>query len=266
MPTPTRRPRSLAIALICAAASIAACHFTGEWPPPKKSPAETPVAESSAKAAVAESSAEAAAAQAELAGWTILFDGVDASAWRGFKQTALPSGWAVEDGCLVGKGGGGDIVTVEEYGDFVLELEWKVAPGGNSGIFFRVDEDHEYVWQTGPEMQVLDNALHADGKNPLTSAGSNYALHAPARDMTRPAGEFNVARLEVFGHEVKHFLNGELLLEYELLSPEWVELVAASKFGAMPHYGRNEKGRIALQDHGDPVWYRNIRILPFVSR
>jgi hypothetical protein len=109
-------------------------------------------------------------------------------------------------------------------------------------------------------MQILDNARHPDGKSPLTSAGANYGLHAPVRDVTRPVGEWNDVRLVVAGARVEHWLNGIKVVEYELWSPAWESLVKTSKFVTMPAYGRAKRGRIALQDHGDPVWFRNITI------
>jgi hypothetical protein len=166
------------------------------------------------------------------------------------------------DGTLARTGAGGDILTADEFGDFELRLQWKLAEGGNSGIFFRVVNTGSQVWESGPEMQILDNARHADGKNPLTSAGSNYGLHAPVRDVTRPVGEWNDVRLLVAGAKVEHWLNGVKVVEYELWSPEWESLVKRSKFVTMPAYGRAKRGRIALQDHGDPVWFRNITIRP----
>ena len=182
--------------------------------------------------------------------------------WRGYKKDSLPSGWQWDDGVLTHTKGGGDLITHNQYDDFILELDWKVAPGGNSGIFFRVSEDHDYVWLGGPEMQVLDNVAHANGLNPKTSAGSNYALHAPIKDVTNPAGEWNHVKLVVNGAHVEHWLNGTKLLEYELWSEDWKKRVAESKFKDMPLYGMAKKGHIALQDHGDLVSYRNIVITP----
>jgi hypothetical protein len=190
-----------------------------------------------------------------------LLDG-SASAWRGYLKADLPAGWQVIDGALTRVAAAGDIITREEFEDFELVLEWKVAPGGNSGIFFHVREDaslsHAYL--SGPEMQVLDNEGHADGRDPLTSAGSNFALHAPVRDVTKKAGEWNEARLVVNGSHVEHWLNGVKLLEYELGSEEWSQSVANSKFKDMPEYGKARRGHIALQDHGDWVAFRNISI------
>lgn len=202
----------------------------------------------------------------KAAGWHLLFDGKTTKGWHGFRKKEMPDGWQAKNGCLMRVGGGGDIVTDEDFDSFELKLEWRISPGGNSGIFFHVLEEPDAVWRTGPEMQVLDNSEHADGRNPLTSAGSNYALNAPARDVTRPIGFFNEARLVVNGHHVEHWLNGEKLLEYELLSPAWEELVKKSKFAQMPRYGRETTGRIALQDHGDLVWYRNIKIRPLPGK
>ena len=192
--------------------------------------------------------------------WKPLFNGRSLEGWRGFKSAAPSSGWAAVEGTLARTGPGGDILTVDEYGDFELRLQWKIAAGGNSGIFFHVVDTGSEVWESGPEMQILDNARHADGKNPLTSAGANYGLHAPVRDVTRPVGEWNDVRLLVAGGKVEHWLNGIKVVEYELWSPAWEALVKKSKFVTMPAYGRAKRGRIALQDHGDPVWFRNITI------
>jgi 3-keto-disaccharide hydrolase len=199
----------------------------------------------------------------QAAGWKLLFDGKTLAGWQGFKSQTPPTGWEAVDGLLVREGSGsGDLMTADEYGDFELQLEWKISKGGNSGIMFHVTTDGPETWSTGPEMQVLDNAGHKDGQNAATSAGSNYALHAPVRDVTKPVGEWNAARILVGGRHVEHWLNGVKIVEYELWSPDWEARVKASKFGKMPGYGRAKKGHIALQDHGDLVWYRNIKIRP----
>ena len=195
-------------------------------------------------------------------GWRLLFDGQTLNGWRAFDSTAPPAGWKAIDGALVCEGGGSDIMTVDQFGDFELRLDWKISKNGNSGIMFRVTQDAARTYETGPEMQVLDNAGHKDGGNSMTAAGSNYALHAPLRDVTRPVGEWNEVRLVVNGPHVEHWMNGVKLLEYELWSADWNERVKASKFGTMPHYGRAKRGHIVLQDHGDLVGYRNIRIKP----
>ncbi len=195
--------------------------------------------------------------------WIVLFDGTDLDAWRGYRRDDVPAGWRIEDDVLAfapSAGDGGDLVTREEFDDFELVLEWKVSPGGNSGIFYRGSEDADYMYETGAEMQVLDNGAHADGASPLTSAGSNYALYAAERDVTHPVGEWNEARILAHGAHVEHWLNGVKLLEYEQGGEDWRERVAASKFAAWPGYGTAMSGHLGLQDHGNPVWFRNIRV------
>ena len=200
------------------------------------------------------------AASERADGWQLLFDGNSANAWRGFRQTSLPDGWQVVDGALTRVGPGGDIISKEQFRNFELRLEWKVAEAGNSGIMFRVTEDQRRTWLSGPEMQVLDDARHRDGRVPETSAGSNYGLHAPQPGAVRPAGSWNSVRLLVRESHVEHWLNGIKVVEYEIGSDEWSRLVAESKFVEWPDYGTHHEGHIGLQDHGDPVWYRNIRI------
>lgn len=199
-------------------------------------------------------------AEEQAAGWELLFDGETTAGWRGYRKDDMPAGWQIEDGCLVRVGPGGDIISEGEFDNFELELEWRICAAGNSGIFYRVSEDYDWPFFTGPEFQVLDNAEHADGKSRKTSAGSNYALHAPVRDVTAPVGFFNQARIVCDGPHVEHWLNGVKIVEYELWTDEWKRMVAGSKFKAWPNYGLMKTGHIVLQDHGDRVSYRNIKI------
>ncbi len=201
-------------------------------------------------------------ADEQRAGWRVLFDGESTAGWRGFKSESLPPGWQVKDGALTRVAQAGDIVTDAVFKDFELTLEWKVAEGGNSGIFYRVSEapELEYVWESGPEMQVLDDARHPDGAKPETSAGACYGLYPAPRGIVRPAGQWNQVRILVQGKRVEHWLNGTRIVEYELGSPDWEARVRKSKFASMPRYGREPAGHIALQDHGDWVAYRNIKI------
>lgn len=205
----------------------------------------------------------APAPAAQDGAWTILFDGTSAEHFRGFRKDAMPSkGWVVRDGalCCEAGGGGGDIVTREEYADFELAFEWRVAPGGNSGVIYRCDEKHDASWQTGLEFQILDDAAHRDGLKPQTGAGSIYDLAAPSKPMARPPGEWNEARIVARGTRIEHWLNGEKIVDVDLASDECRKAKAASKWASMPDFGTLAKGRIALQDHGDEVCYRNIRV------
>ncbi|MGE3109510.1 MAG: family 16 glycoside hydrolase [Phycisphaerales bacterium] len=196
-------------------------------------------------------------------GWKLLFDGKTAAGWRGFKKDAFPKeGWTVRDGILVheaGKGGG-DIVTADQYQDFEFACDWKVAKGGNSGIMYRCTEDHTYPWETGPECQILDDANHADGKKAKTRAGTLYDIMPCAFDVSRPAGEWNHARIVVKGSHIQHYLNGFKVVDIDMGSEEFKKAHAASKWPGMPDYGKREKGYIALQDHGDEVMFRNVKI------
>ena len=193
--------------------------------------------------------------------WRALFDGKTTTGWREFGKTSISSGWQVIDGSLVRvANGAGDIITDEQFRNFELELEWKVPPGGNSGIFYRVTEQADTIWKAAPEMQILDDAVHADGKSQLTSAGASYGLYPAPRGVVRPADQWNTARLVVNGNHVEHWLNGTKLFEYELGSADWKDRYAKSKFNSMPLYGKAEQGHIGLQDHGDRVMFRNIRI------
>lgn len=194
------------------------------------------------------------------AGWTLLFDGRTIDRWRGYGTQSVPPGWVIADGALTRAQPAVDLVSVEEFANFELAFEWKISPAGNSGIMFRVVEGADPPYYSGPEMQILDNGGHADGQAPETSAGSNYALHAPTKDLTRPVGAWNAARLIVNQSHVEHWLNGEKIVEDQLGSPDWVARVAGSKFSAWPPYGKAATGRLVLQDHGDVVAFRNIKI------
>jgi hypothetical protein len=196
----------------------------------------------------------------KAAGWKLMFDGKSLAGWRGYKTETPPAGWKAINGELVRQEAGGDLMTVEQYGDFEMRFEWKITPNGNSGVIYRIATTEPYPWHTGPEYQVLHNAGHADGKNPLTSAGSNYAVNEPVKDVTKPVGEWNEGRIIAKGNHVEHWLNGVKVVEYEIGSADWEARVKASKFGKIPPYGRTKRGYIALQDHESVVSYRNLKI------
>lgn len=234
-----RTMSSQAAALLCAA--LAACTTSARDGAP---PADT-------------TAAVETAAEPE---WTVLFDGTSLDQWRGFRSDTVPPGWSVRDGMLVRSGSGGDIMTREQFGDFELALEWRISEGGNSGIMYRVTEEAAAPYETGPEMQVLDDDRHSDGQSPLTSAGSLFGLYPAPEGVVRPAGEWNEARIVVDSSHVEHWLNGQKVVETEIGTGEWDAKIADSKFAAWPGFGRARRGHIVLQDHGDLVEYRNIRI------
>lgn len=201
-------------------------------------------------------------------GWRLLFDGNSMEHFRGFRKDEVPEGWEVEDGTItLAADGAGDIITKEQYEDFELSIDWKIAEGGNSGIFYHVSEDTTYAntYNSGPEMQILDDERHPDAKKGVDGnrqAGSLYDLIPLSTPAVRPAGEWNTARLVVNDGKVEHWLNGKKVVEYELGTPEWDAMIAKSKFATMEGFGAGGKGHIALQDHGDRVWFRNIKIRP----
>ena len=177
----------------------------------------------------------------------------------------MPAGWQIVDGALTRMGKAGDLITRDVFGDFELELEWMVAEGGNSGVMYRVTEEAPQTYQTGPEMQVLDDARHPDGRSRLTAAGAVYGLYPAPAGVVKPAGEWNAVRILLRGDKAEHWLNGVEVAAYQLGSSDWETRVAASKFGKWPAYGRAAAGHIALQDHGDRVAYRSIRIRTLTS-
>ena len=193
----------------------------------------------------------------QQSGWRLLFDGTSTDGWRNFKQPAVSPGWEVEDGALVrAADGAGDIMTADQFGAFELALEYKIAPGGNSGLMFHVTEEKNTPWQTGPEVQILDNA----GGHDPNKAGWLYALYVPETDATKPAGEWNEIRLRVTPEKGETWMNGVKYYEFVKGSADWNARVAKSKFATMPLFGKAAKGHICLQDHGDTVAFRNIRI------
>lgn len=201
--------------------------------------------------------------QERLDGWVLLFDGVNASKnFRGYRKTDLPEGWVAENGVLVRKGPGGDIVTREQYTDFEFTCDWMVKAGGNSGIMWHVGEERPAPWETGPEMQILDDAAHVDGRTPETSAGACYALYPAPVGAVKPAGSWNRARMLVQGPKVELWLNGVKTASFDTSSDDWKARIAKSKFKDMPAFATLDRGVIALQDHGDEVAFRNIKVRP----
>ena len=192
--------------------------------------------------------------------WRLLFDGESLKGWRGFRRPDAPSAWRVGDGLLTlgSEGERGDLISERQYSDFELVLEWAVAPGGNSGILYRVSESADASHWTGPEYQILDEKT-GDGRAPH-STGANYALYAPRYPAARGPLRFNETRIVVSDGRVEHWLNGYLVVQYELGSGGWQERVRKSKFADRKGYGRQQRGHLGLQDHGDEVWFRSIKL------
>jgi hypothetical protein len=201
--------------------------------------------------------------------WQNLFNGKDFSGWHTYNKQGQPISdkWVVEDGAMTLTGrGGGDLVTDKEFENFELEMEWKISEKGNSGVMWGVVEDKKYCcpYSTGPEMQVLDDAKHPDsfaGKNGNHKAGSLYDMIPPA-DLAavKPAGEWNKAKMKIDKGQGTFWLNGKQMVTFPTKGEGWDALVANSKFKTWEGFGKFPKGKIALQDHGDKVWFRNIRI------
>lgn len=218
-----------------------------------------------AVAARADETAPAKAKPANERGEPMLDDGAE-KLWIGYGKQEWPQGWELADGVLHRAGRAGDLRTVKQYGDFDLRFEWKVAPGANSGVIYRVSDETKRPHETGPEYQILDDAKHGDGKNPLTSAASLYGIYAPSNKNVKPPGQWNRSRIVLRGDRVRHFLNGEKVVDAKIGSEDWNRRVAASKFAEWPGYGKSPRGYIVLQDHGDEVWYRNMRIVERENR
>jgi hypothetical protein len=210
--------------------------------------------------------------QAASDGWVRLFDGASTAGWHKYGGAPAGSAWKVADSAIYldtssktnGKVvGGGDLVSDEEYENFHLKLDWKIAPGGNSGVIFYTHEDtskYETPWMTGPEMQVVDNEGHPDGKIEKHKAGDLYDLIASSKNTVKPAGEWNSAEIKSENGKLDLFLNGENVVSTMMWDDNWKKLIAGSKFKDMPGFGTYKKGHIVLQDHDNAVWYRNIVI------
>lgn len=204
--------------------------------------------------------------QSSTKGWTSLFDGKTTTGWHQYGITGAQKTWIVSDGTLTPdesiKGGHGDLVTDKEYGNFDMSLEWKISKNGNSGIIFFVHEDAMYkeTYQTGLEMQVLDNDGHPDGKIIKHRAGDLYDLISVSKETVKPVGEWNKAEIKNKDGKLDLYLNGEHVVSTMLWDANWKSMVANSKFKPMPAFGTYNKGKIALQYHGDKVWFKNIKV------
>ncbi|TAG53814.1 MAG: DUF1080 domain-containing protein [Cytophagales bacterium] len=199
----------------------------------------------------------------EKQGFKLLFDGKNLDNWRNFQSKSLNSAWKVENESItLTQAGGGEIVSLEKYENFELILEWKISDCGNSGIFYHVSEDSIFknAYETGPEMQILDNKCHPDNKMITHQAGALYDMKAVSLNSVKKAGEWNIVKIIVNKNKVEHWLNGKKVVQYSLFDTNWDKMVKNSKFYDWKGFGKYKSGHIALQDHGDKVSFRNIKI------
>jgi hypothetical protein len=204
-------------------------------------------------------------------GWQLLFDGANPGAWRAFNGQSFPSNWAVEEGALkcLGKAegdSGGDLVYGgESFSNFELYLEWKISPGGNSGIFYHTQEGPAYKapYATAPEYQLIDDLNFPQPLEAWQKTAADYAMYdPPANKRLKPAGQWNSARILYTPEKVEYWLNEEITVSFVPQSPDWHKRRNSGKWEAFPDYAKKQSGLIALQDHGSPVWFRNIKIRP----
>lgn len=205
-------------------------------------------------------------------GYTLLFNGMDFTGWRMFNGGEV-TGWLVEDGCMVGLGHGGDIggdiVTIDDYGDFQIMWDWKIGPQGNSGFMYHVLEGPQYKapYETGPEYQMIDDdnypIVSETGKPGLEEwqkTGTNYAMHLPVHKSVNPPGEWNSAMLIYNKGHVEHWLNGEKILEFQERTDDWFERRNSGKWDGYPDYGKSTVGKLCFQDHGSKVYFKNVKV------
>jgi len=206
--------------------------------------------------------------QEKANGWELLFDGKTTNGWHKFNDGKINGGWIVENGELValGKGGdiGGDIVTDKDFANFDLRIEWKISPGGNSGIFYHVKEGKQYkaLYYTGPEYQLIDDVGFPSKLADWQKAGANYAMHLADKNKKKlkKVGEWNTSRIVVKDSLVQHYLNGEKIVEFKQWTDDWYKRKAAGKWKEYKDYAEFKSGKIGLQDHGNKIWFRNIKI------
>lgn len=201
-------------------------------------------------------------------GWKLLFDGQTMNGWRSFKNKENNT-WEVLDGTLHCKSSNdttatqrADIMTTEMYGNFELSFDFKIAPEGNSGLIYRVTEEFDVPYASGPEYQIIDDIGYPGELKDVNKTAANYDVHVAENKKLNPAGEWNTGKLVINGNHVEHWLNGAKVVEYEFASDDWKAKVAASKWKDYPGYGQSASGYIDLQDHGSEVWFRNIMVKP----
>jgi hypothetical protein len=210
-------------------------------------------------------------------GWIVMFDGESFDGWRGYGRTDIPSAWTIEDGAIkingsgngeAGASDGGDIIFDQKLSNFELSFEWKVSKGGNSGVFYLAQEiEGDPIWKSSPEYQILDNVNHLDarlGKDGNRQSASLYDLIPAKPQNSKPFGEWNTGGIIIYKGTVIHLQNGERVVEYHLWTDDWKNMIDNSKFKGWDNFinagGENQEGYIGFQDHGDDVWFRNIKV------
>lgn len=196
----------------------------------------------------------------QKAGWQLLFNGHDMSHWRNFKSDTLSSKWIIDDGAMLLTQGGGDILTKKSYENFDLKLDWKISEVGNSGIFVLADELGKYIYSHAPEIQIIDNERHSDTEIDSHLSGSIYDLLTAPTAAHKPAMQWNTVRIKMLNNHLQVWQNGVSTASIVVGSSTWNTLVKNSKFATWPNFATSKKGRIGLQDHGDKVWFKNIKI------
>ncbi|MGO2130962.1 MAG: 3-keto-disaccharide hydrolase [Pseudoalteromonas prydzensis] len=196
----------------------------------------------------------------QKAGWQLLFNGQDMSHWRNFKSDTLSSKWTIDDGAMLLTQGGGDILTKKSYVNFDLKLDWKISEVGNSGIFVLADELGKYIYSHAPEIQIIDNERHSDTKIDSHLSGSIYDLLTAPTSAHKPAMQWNTVRIIMLNNHLQVWQNGVSTASIVVGSSTWNTLVKNSKFATWSNFATVKQGRIGLQDHGDKVWFKNIKI------
>lgn len=202
-------------------------------------------------------------------GWVLIFDGKTSNGWRGYTKTKFPEkGWAIVDGTIrcLEKGGGGDIIFDKKLTNFEFTMNWKIAEGGNSGLFiFGKEVEGKPIYQSAPECQLLDNERHPDaknGKNGNRKAGSLYDMIPADPQYSKPAGEWNETKIVAKNGNIEHWLNGAKVVSYTIGDDNWKKLCAGSKFKDWPNFVNNpaKDGYLGLQDHGNEIWFKNVKL------
>lgn len=201
--------------------------------------------------------------QEKKQGWVLLFDGTTTKGWRSYKNQETDN-WAVQKGELYCKVEGvtkrADLITSDQYENYELKIDWKIAPKQNSGIIYMVTEENGASFESGPEYQLIDDLGYPAELKDKQLTGANYDMHASSAKVSNPAGEYNHTKIVINKGHVEHWLNGTKIVDYQLWTPEWEQLKANSKWKDVKPYGMSKKGHIALQDHGGGVYFKNIKI------